>query len=95
MRFETDPMLVETMRQRRRQGASSAEILHMLDQHGQTTIAMIDHFQAAFDLDSYDVAPIGGWFADGAGELDDAAVSALLDAALTRRGFDAARNDTT
>ncbi|MGH2562046.1 MAG: hypothetical protein ACRDJH_23555 [Thermomicrobiales bacterium] len=81
------------MRQRRRRGASSAEILRVLAGRGMTTIPMVDHFQAAFGLDSYDVAPIGGWFADGSGELDDAAVSALLDVAITRRGCDAAGDD--
>ncbi|MGH2531425.1 MAG: hypothetical protein ACRDJW_03865 [Thermomicrobiales bacterium] len=67
MQFETDPGLVAMMRQLKRRGASSAEIQRVLGQRGMTAIPMMDHFQAAFGLDSYDVAPIGGWFADGSG----------------------------
>ena len=69
----------------REQGRRSVEMLRYLDSRKLGTIEMMDHFREAFGLDSYGVGPIGGWFADGTGELDDDAVSALLDAAIAEQ----------
>ena len=85
MTGQNDPELIHVLRAWRAQGKRAAEMLRYLDRHHLSTIEMMDYFREAFGLDSYGVAPIGGWFADGAGELDDEAVSALLDAAIAER----------
>lgn len=78
----TDPHLVTELRAMRRAGCRSVDMLRFLDRRGLATVDLMDHFRAAFHLDSYDVAPIGGWFADGTGELDDDAVTKLLDSSI-------------
>lgn len=85
MTHYTDPALIAWLRAARVQGARTAAMLRALDARGMLTIEMMDAFREAFGLDSYAVAPIGGWFADGAGELDDDAVSALVDAAIAEQ----------
>ena len=82
MKPQTDPELVAAIRAMRAQGRHSAEMLRYLDARGLDTIQMIDHYRAAFGLDSYDASAIGGWFADGSGELDDDAINRLLDPAI-------------
>jgi hypothetical protein len=66
----------------RARGSRSADMLRFLDGRGLSTIEMMDHFRVAFGLDSYDASAIGGWFADGSGELDDDAINRLLDPVL-------------
>ena len=82
MVHHTDPKLIELLRSQHRDGRTSADLLRLLDDRGLDMVESMDHFRIAFGLDSYDVAPIGGWFADGTGELNDAAVSDLLDRAI-------------
>ncbi len=85
MTSPTDPDLAARLREMRVTGCRSAEMLRFLAGHGLATVDLMDQFRAAFGLDSYDVAPIGGWFVDGAGELDDDAISRLLDDAIAAR----------
>jgi len=85
VRFHNDPEMVATLRAMRRRGSPSADMLRYLDGRGLSSVEMTDHFREAFDLDGYDAGPIGGWFADGTGELGDEAVSDLLDPAIAAR----------
>jgi hypothetical protein len=82
MTFNNDPQLIAALRELQRRGRHSAELLRFLHERGQIPIEMMDHFREAFSLDSYAVSPIGGWAADGSGELDDDAINTFLDAAI-------------
>ena len=66
----------------RARGSHSAEMLRYLDSLGLHTVEMMDHFRVAFGLDSDIASAIGGWFAEGSGELDDDAINRLLDPVL-------------
>ncbi len=83
--MRADQDAVKALRAMRAERKPTSEMLRYLDGRRLSTIEMMDCFRAAFDLDSYGVGPIGGWFADGSGELNDEAVSALLDAAIAER----------
>jgi hypothetical protein len=85
MNYQNEPGLIAALRAMREAGRRSVELLRYLDSRGLDTIEMMDCFREAFGLDSYAVGPIGGWFADGTGELDDDQVSALLDAVIDPR----------
>jgi len=85
MKLPNDPALIEMIRTRKRRDERSVDILRELDRQGLSQIQMMSHFREAFDLDFDDVSCIGGWFADGAGELDDRAISSLLDRAIEAR----------
>jgi hypothetical protein len=81
--MHTTPQIIESLRAMHARGSHSADMLRTLDSRGLSTIEMMDHFREAFGLDSYDASAIGGWFADGSGELDDDAINRLLDPVLS------------
>ena len=89
--LENNPELVETIRKLKRQGTPSADILRFLADHDLMAVEMMSHFREAFGLEFGDVNCIGGWFPDGSGELDDDAVSRLLDRAIAERAVDGER----
>jgi hypothetical protein len=82
MKLSNDPQLIELLRVLKRRGHRSSDILRELDRRGLSQVRMMSHLREAFDLDFDDVSCIGGWFADGAGELGDEAINALLEPAI-------------
>ena len=83
MKLPNDPEIVEMLRALQRRGEPSAAMLRVLDGRGLSTPQMMSHFREAFDLDFDDVSCIGGWFADGSGELSDEAITARLGPTVT------------
>lgn len=84
MLLPCDPVMVERIKRLHNQGSRSSAILHALASDGLTPVQMMSHFHEAFELSFDDVHCIGGWAADGTGELDDAAVDAFLEPAIGR-----------
>ena len=85
MKTGNDPRVIAGLRDLHFDRRSSVDMLRYLDAQGLNTVQMMDCFREAFDLGWDDVTPIGGWFADGTGELDDERVGLLLDIALSNR----------
>jgi hypothetical protein len=81
--MQTTPQIIESLRAQHAQGRHSADLLRYLDSRGLSPVEMMDHFREAFGLDSYDAGAIGGWFADGSGELNDDDINRLLDPVLS------------
>lgn len=70
--------IIDQLRDMWRKNLPASDLLKYLDSKGLHTIDMITSFQTAFGLSFGDASPIGGWFADGTGELDDDKIHKLL-----------------
>jgi hypothetical protein len=76
------PEIIDQLRAMARNGDS---VPHMLQQLARrlgpqtpSVLTLAKYLRAAFGLSLLDVKPLGGWSADGTGELSDSQVSELI-----------------
>lgn len=82
-----EPTMIDTMKSLKQQGGQAVDILYLLSEQDLPLIDLIVAFQTAFGLNLRDVSCIGGWLPNGAGELNDEQVNALLEDAIQRSEF--------
>ena len=83
-----NPTLVAVLRDMARQGSSVPdmlrEIIRQLAPQPAQTLTCAKYLRDAFGSSLHEVKPIGGWSADGNGELSDANLDQLIRPAIIR-----------
>ena len=85
---ELNPTLLADLRSMARRGTSPAQMLRELApqvaQEPPLKFTLIRYLRAAFGLSLQQASPVGGWAADGSGELTDANLDTFLAPEIAR-----------
>lgn len=77
-----NPEIVQRLRTLARSGSTPSqiarELFRQLDSESHPRLTALKYLREAFGLSVRQVSPLGGWSADGTGELTDAQLDALL-----------------
>lgn len=86
--MKVDCLILEQLRTMARQGQPASRMLKklhdLLPPQQYNTIALILCFRQAFALSLQEASPIGGWNADGTGEIPDDRLNGFLEPAIRR-----------
>jgi hypothetical protein len=81
-----NPEILQRLRTLARSGSTPSqiarELFRQVDSQPHPRLTALKYLREAFGLSLRQVSPVGGWSADGTGELTDAQLDALLQPAI-------------